>query len=360
MKQLCFLLCFLICLAGRSTFIKTCDAARSMDEARTILFAARVKYDLNSFMTTIAEKDNFMADLFIDSGFDVNAVSDMENTPLKIAVLFNNTEAISKLIATGKLDINYVDKYGRSAADYAQILQRGQIMELLKANGATIKNNNEVTSFSIKDAVRKNYPTKNQALTVAAELAPRKIDMIYESSDTDKVRGGFWGAASLIGRAYWLRPFDVVATNKMEQIRYGKEDEDKINFSNAFYEARVLFSCFGTASINQIDNLKFKVTQNDKEIPIMIILPTTIQNTCETAPLGGPIFWTRAGFILYILADDIRPDIPVEVSTISASAKGLVFRFTNINSTEYSTKEEAFKWTIATSATAPDRITGKI
>ena len=64
--------------------------------------------------------------------------------------------------------------------EYAQILQREQIVELLRSNGAIVKNTN---------VIGKNVSQKNQAVAVAAELAPEKVDMIYESSDSDSEHG---------------------------------------------------------------------------------------------------------------------------------------------------------------------------
>ena len=140
----------------------------------------------------------------------------------------------------------------------------------------------------------------------------------------------------------------------MEQIRNGKEDDDQLNFSNSFYEARVFIRVFYKYPLEKVNDLKFKVTQNGKEIPTMMILPTRIQYT------RPGVLFTLAGFILYILTDDVVPDVPVEILTIGDTEKGLKIKFTNKSSMDYTPKEDSFKWRIETSSTRDGWINEKM
>ena len=328
----------LVCLVvfvGMIMGFSVCSAI-APEDARLALFQAKVNYDTNTFLTKIQQKDDFSVKLFIISGFDLNSVTPMGNTPLKFAIVNNSKSIVDMLLETGKVNLDWKDNSGRTVLDVAEMLGYTDIATDLKEHGA-------------KGSETYNHPVMTDKETAAGvalgkKLLQEKTDFVFESSDTDKTRGGFLGAdIKSMGRAYWMTPFCNVATEELTQSKAQKPDDTRIQFASNTYQARVMFSFFGN-NIQELSGLKFVVTQNNKEIPLMYLVPTKTQITNETV-LFGVNTYARIGFMLYIYGGDITPGVPVKIKAVSAATKELTFSFSNSNEPDkYSTKEDVFKW----------------
>lgn len=310
--------------------------ARTPDEARMGL--AQLKLDFNDqvFLQKIIEKDNYAVSLFLDAGMNPNLITGYGNTPLKIAAIYNNADAVKILLTKESIDINWRDSMGRSAIDVAYLFGNNAIVDILKEKGAAITVNK---TFEL-------FPEQiQQALTTGETSANNKQDIIFTEMDTDKTRGGFLGGdIKTMARAYLVPPFCAIANERMKTAKkYEGIQQDKINLLANTYEVRIVISVTNTNTAF-FDGLKIVGLQNGKVLLPYGVEPIPVQVT-QNSGLFGTVYWYRFGYIARFNANDIDISKPIDIKILSKASKELTLKFDNSTDILLSTDgRDEFKW----------------
>ncbi len=317
-------------------FVNTCYA-RSVDEARSLLLQSRIDFNEQNFFAKIRQKDNFMVSLFIDAGIDINYKTEYGTTPLQTATIYNNSGAVKLLLSQPNIDITIKDNTDKTPLDIASTMGYTEIIDLLKDKGI---------QQSIQIPITLNDFQINSALSVGKSIASSKKDIVYAEKDTDKTYGGFLGGdMQTAGRTYWITPYCNIANESLTTTKkYTNVNSDVIKRLSNSYQCRVVLS-LTNANANYWNNLKIIALQNGKIITPYNVSAATPQVTQEGNFFGPGIVWYRSGFIADFIANDITPNVPLEVKVISNASKELTFHFKNSSPIDFHHEEsDEFKW----------------
>ena len=129
-----------------------------------------------------AAKDNSADDIkhLINSGIDINAKYEQEQTALMFAARFNSSDVARFLIDAGA-DVNATDEQGRTALDWASIWNSGEVASLLIDAGACV---NLSVRFEYRHGVDKKTPLMYAAINNSVDVV--KI-LIEKGADPDVI-----------------------------------------------------------------------------------------------------------------------------------------------------------------------------
>lgn len=334
-RVLLFMILFTFVL-GTSCYAKT------IEEARVLLSQLKIEYNEQVFLKRISEKDTFITNLFLDAGMNPNLVTANKNTPLKIAVMYNNIDAVKELVSRGA-DVNWKDSTGKTAIDIAQLRGSEDIVALLKSSGAEVNENRLPNNYKPLDSVR-----INNAMQTGKEGANAKKDIIYIAKDTDKTYGGFLGAdIQTMGRAYAISPYCVIANANLQATKkYENLDESKLKIYANTFQVRIVFT-FPPMQFNgqTLDDMNIVLLQSGKSIRPYFVQPYPLQTTSQSSVFGVTI-WNRIGVIADFNSYDIDLNQPIEVKAITKASKELTFSFKNDNKDVeyYQMESDEYKW----------------
>lgn len=135
-----------------------------------------------------AAKDNSADDIkhLINSGIDINAKYEQEQTALMFAARFNSSDVARLLIDAGA-DVNATDVQGRTALDWASIRNSCEVASLLIDAGACV---NLSVRFEYRHGVDKKTPLMHAAINNSVDVVKILIEKgadpdvrFYESGD---------------------------------------------------------------------------------------------------------------------------------------------------------------------------------
>jgi hypothetical protein len=314
-------------------FTPVCSA-RSVDEARQTLAQLKLNFDDQQFLEVIRKKDNYAVSLFLDAGMNPNLVTANSTSPLKIAAIFGNLDAVKLLLAREGIDVNWKDYWGRTATDIAYLFDNNDIVAALKEKEGTQLT---VRQFSLTAA------QVAQATTTGETSAMNKKDIIFAEKTME---GSGPGMAQI--KAYWVTPFCALANEKLMAFRrYESVVPDRLRILANTCQVKITLPAMqSSASQNITEGLKVVGIQGGKLLHPYWIDIIPLQQTTMTV-IFVPVPMYRMGIVAYFNAHDIDATKPIEIKALTKVSKEATFKFTDENGANpvyWSDEADQFNW----------------
>ncbi len=180
---------YLVTLSSQSIFRTACNGNVENLDSMLVNTSVDLKDDRGKSLLhwAVACKQKEVFDLLINKGIEFNAIDDQEQTPLHIAVQFNNVEYCEYLIELQTNDI-WHSLYGASLLELAILNNSKELTEILINSGVdiNIKNNRGSTALEISQRLGADHISELLISRKADEGLVRKFNIRGEYMGMEK------------------------------------------------------------------------------------------------------------------------------------------------------------------------------
>jgi len=180
---------YLVTLSSQSIFRTACNGNVENLDSMLVNTSVDLKDDRGKSLLhwAVACKQKEVFDLLINKGIELNAIDDQEQTPLHIAVQFNNVEYCEYLIELQTND-TWQSLYGASLLELAILNNSKELTEILINSGVdiNIKNNRGSTALEISQRLGADHISELLISRKADEGLVRKFNIRGEYMGMEK------------------------------------------------------------------------------------------------------------------------------------------------------------------------------